>query len=712
MTNYCKLSSADGILPSEKKTFLVALVGNPNSGKTTLFNNLTGSRQRVGNYSGTTVETKEGILRRGDIRLRIVDLPGIYSLNAYSIEEQVSRDFILEARPDAVVNVVDGGNLERNLYLSVQLVEMNVPLIVALNMADEIESKGLQVDLELLSRSLRGPVVPTVGVRQRGTQALYENILAVATGRWRKPESTMIVYSSDINDEVEKIAATIRVAHLDQKASVRISPEWMALKLLEKDTTLLKQVPSPQILAIEERLETSRQRLTRIYGEDPESVITEARYGYAHGIYRSVVHASAVARIAWSDRIDKVLTNRLLGLPIFAVMMYLTFKLVFVLGDYPVGWLENAVGWLHDHVATIWPSSSLPLFRSMILEGIIAGVGGVIIFLPNIMLLFMAIALLEDSGYMARAAFLVDRLMKWVGLHGKSFIPMLLGFGCSVPGILGTRILENRRDRLTTMLVLPLMSCGARLPIYLLIAPAFFAPDRAATVVCTMYIIGILLAVLAAKLLRDSLFRGEPSPFVMELPPYRLPTLQAVVLHMWQKSWLYVKKAGTVILAISVLMWALMTFPRQVVDMTQTAPEIRASQIAQSWAGRVGHGIDPAIKPLGFDWRIGTALLGAVCAKEVFVAQMGIIHAVGKSDQDTDALRTALRAEYSPLTGFCIMLFCLIASPCIATALAVRKESGSWGWAALQWGGLTLLGYLLTLAVYQLGSLLKLGTAG
>lgn len=694
----------------DKKTFLVALVGNPNSGKTTLFNNLTGSRQRVGNYGGTTVETKEGILRRGDIRLRIVDLPGIYSLNAYSIEERVSRDFILDARPDAVVNVVDGGNLERNLYLSVQLVEMNVPLVVALNMADEIEQKGLQVNVDLLSRGLRAPVVSTVGVRRQGTEVLITNILVVATGQWQKPESAPIIYTQDITDEVGKIAGAIRVDAASSDLPVSMAPEWMALKLLEKDISLFKQVPALRIPAIKDRLETSRQRLTRIYGEDPESVIAESRYGYAHGMYRSTVQRSTRARIDWSDRIDSVLTHRLLGLPIFAMLMYLTFKLVFTLGDYPVGWLETAVQWLHGHIIAIWPATSLPLVRSMILEGIIAGVGGVMVFLPNIMLLFMAIALLEDSGYMARAAFLVDRLMKWVGLHGKSFIPMLLGFGCSVPGILGTRILDNRRDRLTTMLVLPLMSCGARLPIYLLIAPAFFKPGRAAIVVYAMYVIGIVLAIVTAKLLRGTMFRGEASPFVMELPPYRLPTLQAVLMHMWQRSWLYVKKAGTVILAISVLMWALMTFPRQVTDMNPTAPEIRASHIASSWAGRVGHSIEPAIKPLGFDWRMGTALLGAVCAKEVFVAQMGIIHAVGHSGQSSEALRNTLREEYTPLTGFCIMLFCLIASPCIATAVAVRKESGSWGWAALQWGGLTLLGYLLTLAVYQLGALLKLGT--
>ncbi|MBN2210208.1 MAG: ferrous iron transport protein B [Sedimentisphaerales bacterium] len=700
----------------EKTTFVVALAGNPNSGKTTIFNALTGSRQRVGNYGGVTVETREGVLRHGDIRLRIIDLPGTYSLSAYSIEEIVARDFIIQEQPDVVVNVVDGSNLERNLYLSVQLAEMGTKMVVALNMADEMRQKGLRVDLKALGRTLGAPVIPTIGTRRHGIDRLVDNIIAIACGELDALKPARVNYGKDVNAEVEKLAELINAGQADtvaRQARQAASSSWVALKLLENDNVLAEKVHRCVTCeAVRDQVHLSRQRLTNLYGDDAETLITEHRYGHAHGIARQVMRRSVRAKIELSDRIDAVLTHRVLGLPIFAVLMYLTFWLVFTLGSPPMEWIKAGTGALSNWVAGQWTAQTLPLVRSLVLDGVIAGVGGVIVFLPNIMLLFLAIALLEDTGYMARAAFLVDRLMKWVGLHGKSFIPMLIGFGCTVPGILGTRVLDNRRDRMTTMLVLPLMSCGARLPIYMLISRAFFTANEAALAVFAMYIVGIVLAIVLAKLMRITIFRGQAAPFVMELPPYRRPTLLSLALHMWQRSWHYLKKAGTIILAISILLWAMMAFPHFTPDPTAnlTDKQVAQKQLERSWAGRIGRILEPLTRPLGFDWKINTAMIGAIGAKEVFVSQMGMVYAMGEQEEaDSVQLRENLHRDYSPLTGICVMLFCLISAPCMATVAVVRRESGSWAWALGQWIGLTILAYGITLVVYQIGQWLNVG---
>ncbi len=835
------------------RPLVVALAGNPNAGKTTLFNALTGARQHVGNYPGVTVEKKEGACRHAGRRLRVVDLPGTYGLTAYSVEELVARDFLLDERPDVVVDIVDASNLERNLYLAVQLMELGVPLVLAFNMSDVAEARGIRFDLELLSRLLGAPIVPTVAHKGRGTDELLEAVLAVAGGDEGVPHPHPVRYGPEI--EPELAALTELVAASDAADTDRHPPRWLALKLLEADRDIRKRVGDEQVLAAARR---SAKHLQSVCGDRPEILIADRRYGFISGACQEAVESTVEYRHTLSDRIDEVVTHRLIGIPIFLALMYAVFYLTFTLGDAPTGWIEELFHWAGGHIARLWPKASDSLLRSLIVDGIIGGVGGVVAFLPNILLLFLAIAALEDSGYMARAAFLMDRVMHKIGLHGKSFIPMLIGFGCSVPAILATRTLGSRRDRLTTMLVVPLMSCGARLPIYALLIPAFFPQAWQAPVLWAIYLIGIALAVGAAKLLRKTILRGESEAFVMELPPYRLPTFRGLLIHTWQRGWMYLRKAGTVILLISIVLWAMTAFPRspsfaadvpeeagrideRVVagarrvaaeagldanavaaavraerdlaaaarthwaheagyvearrrrretidrlteapegegvgaflgardrvlaargrfeeavrdvaaeagdirylalakarddaldDARRSAPDVfpavlrylddvrdpalarlrrlraehRARRLAHSTAGRVGHTLETVLAPLGFDWRIGTALIGALAAKEVFVAQMGIVFSVGEGPRASAALRERLRVAYRPLVAFCIMLFCLIGTPCVATVAVTWRESGSWRWPLLQWAGLTVLAYVVTLIVYQVGSLL------
>ena len=837
-----------------KKRITIALAGNPNSGKTTIFNNLTGARQHVGNYPGVTVEKKEGTCRHEGATIHAVDLPGTYSLTAYSVEEVVARQFIVDEKPDVLVDIIDASNLERNLYLAVQFMELGVPLVLAFNMWDVAKAQGIDFDLEQLSRLLGAPIVPTVGNKGRGTKELLDAVLRVAEGT-NASTPPRIHYGNEIEREIERIQGLLDAEGADD---ARYSTRWLAIKLLENDREVRRVVKS------EAALRTARQgveRLRAIFGDPPETLIPDRRYGFISGACQEAVRSTVETRHTVSDKIDTVLTHQGVGLLIFLAMMYLVFHLTFTLGEYPMGWIESLFAWLGRTIAGFWPRGSDSFVKSLLVDGIIAGVGGVVVFLPNILLLFLAIAFLEDSGYMARAAFLMDRLMHKIGLHGKSFIPMLIGFGCSVPAILATRTLDSRRDRLVTMLIVPLMSCGARLPIYALIIPAFFPRAWQAPMLWGVYLIGIILAILCARLLRATLFKGQTRPFVMELPPYRLPTVKGLLIHTWSRGWMYLKKAGTVILAISIVLWFMTTFPkkrqfdrdydaeasraraallaatadlnvplrlpedsdvlvaavraeleaaerrrqhwpheqayaevekardaalaklkrgehgrtlasflearRQILqaredfaravkeddategtarhaelvrlreaalsDVKKKDPQTfdavaayldtarapfdqrsrdiengrRAEQLAYSVAGRIGHGMEPAIKPLGFDWRIGTALIGALAAKEVFVAQLGIVYAVGEADEQSEALRARLRARYTPLQGFCIVLFCLISTPCVATVACTWKESGSWRWAALQLLGLTVLAYVLTAAVYQVGRLIS-----
>lgn len=709
---------------ANRKTITIALTGNPNSGKTTIFNDLTGQRQHVGNYPGVTVELKEGRARCGATDVRVVDLPGTYSLTARTLDERVARDFIIKRQPDVVVDIVDASNIERNLYLATQLIELGVPLVVALNMSDVAKTAGIEFDLEKLSQLLGVPIVPTVGHKNQGTQDLLA--AAVATAEKRDSYHPVPVhYGSEIDSEIEKIEALVRQTRPDllEEAPGR----WLATRLLESDPDVRQKVEADGILSA---VDASTAHLERMLGDHPEIVMADRRYGFISGACQEAIRNTIERRHNLSDQIDAILTHRVLGLPIFLALMYGVFEFTFTLGDPPMRWIELGTSWLGDVVSGWWPAGAANPLKSLLVDGIIGGVGGVIVFLPNILLLFLAIAVLEDTGYMARGAFIMDRFMHRIGLHGKSFVPMLIGFGCSVPAIMATRTLESRRDRLTTMLVIPLISCGARLPIYALIIPAFFPSRWHGPMLWMIYVIGIAMAIGAARLLRATLFRGPSTPFVMELPPYRMPPLRSVLTHMWQRGWLYVRKAGTIILAVSIVMWFITSYPKKhgpdsdyaaaerhheqmaaspAQPIARAEPSTRSEQLAYSIAGRVGHAIEPALKLMGFDWRIGTALIGAFAAKEVFVAQMGIVYSLGEVDQTSAALRDKLQANYSPLTGFCIMLFCLIGAPCMATVAVTRSESGSWGWALLQWGGLTLLAFVVTTMVYQVGRLAGIG---
>ncbi|HOE18380.1 MAG TPA: ferrous iron transport protein B [Syntrophorhabdaceae bacterium] len=711
-----------------KSKIIVALAGNPNSGKTTIFNNLTGARQHVGNYPGVTVERKEGFRQYKEYEILVVDLPGTYSLTAYSAEELVARNFIVDERPDVVVDIIDSSNLERNLYLAVQLMETGVPLVLAFNMSDEARARGYEFDIERFSQFFNAPVVKTVGHKGEGVDELMEKIVAVASLREGSRDQLVVNYGAEVEEEIKKIMSMLE-QHF--RMTDRYGARWLALKLLENDRDVREKVNSEEI---NKQVEKSAARIEKMLGEHPETVIAGSRYGFISGACQEAVHSTIEIRHTMSDKIDSVITNRVLGIPIFLGLMYLVFALTFTLGDPPMGWMEGLFKGLSAVVVGWWPEGSESLLRSLLVDGIIGGVGGVVVFLPNILLLFFAIAILEDSGYMARAAFIMDRFMHKIGLHGKSFIPMLVGFGCSVPAIMATRMLENKRDRLVTMLVVPLMSCGARLPIYALIIPAFFPQAWHAPMLWIIYITGIVLAILSAKALRSTIFRGESVPFVMELPPYRMPTFRGVLIHMWQRGWLYLKKAGTVILGISILLWAMTTFPvlpeneaerfekeKQKVESSATGEKEKAEMIAavenaekeaglrNSIAGRIGHALEPVLRPMGFDWKIGTAMIGAFAAKEVFVAQMGIVYSVGEADEGSETLREKLKENYSPLVGFCIMLFCLVSAPCMATVAITRRESNSWKWALFQLAGLTVLAWVLTVIVFQAGRLLSIG---
>ena len=683
------------------KKLSIALAGNPNSGKTTVFNALTGARQHVANYPGVTVEKKTGSCRYDSYDISVVDLPGTYSLTAWSVEELITRNYIIEEHPDVVVDIIDSSNIERNLYLATQLLEMNVPLVLAFNMTDVANQRGLTFDIDTLAQLLGAPIVMMVGNKGRGIDELLKTVAHLAE-HGPAYGINRLHYGSEIEEELTRIQAQLDSEHELVK---KYGKRWLALKLLENDKEIIEKGHNDRVL---QAVQASRSHIAAIFGDEPEIIIADRRYGFISGACQEAVQSSTELRHDMSDLADTVLTHRIIGLPIFIGLMYIVFQLTFVLGKYPMGRLENFFAFAANFLTAHWPGTPGGPLQSLIVDGVIGGVGGVIVFLPNILLLFLAIAILEDTGYMARAAFIMDHIMHKIGLHGKSFIPMLIGFGCSVPAIMATRILENRRNRITTIMVIPLMSCGARFPIYMMIIPAFFAEKYEGLVLCSIYFIGIAIAIICAKLLRSTLLAGETIPFVMELPPYRVPTVRGVLIHMWNRGWMYVRKAGTIILCVSIIIWAATTYPK--LDDSALAklnPEdARTEQLKNSVVGQIGGKLAPAFKPLGFDWRISTSLIGAFAAKEVFVSQMSIMYSVGDADEGAHALRARLKADYSPLQGFCIMLFCLISMPCVATIVMTKQETGSWRWAMLQLVGLTALAYIITLAVYQIGTLI------
>ena len=693
----------------------VALAGNPNSGKTSLFNRLTGGHQHVGNYPGVTVEKKWGKLRGLGGPMRVVDLPGTYSLNARSDEERVARRFLLDEQPDVVVDVLDSSNLERNLHLAVQLMELEVNLTLALNMADMAREQGQVLDLPRLAELTGAAVVETVGHKGAGVDDLKSTLREAAGRRGASPR---VDYGEDLETEIRVLEE--KLAGLE---GLRFPRRYAAIKLLEGDLEVIAAVEGlhPDRQALQAHLGRVNEGLTRKYKDNPTVLIADRRYGFAAGLAREVtLRPARVDRVTESERVDAVLTHRLFGLPIFLLFMYGLFWLTFTLGDPLMDGIDAFFGWVGARVEGVWFTGRLSWLRSLAVDGIIGGVGGVLVFMPNIVLLFLGISLLEDTGYMARAAFIMDRVMHRFGLHGKSFIPMLIGFGCTVPAIMATRALPSRRDRIVTMLILPFMSCGARLPIWMLLIPAFFPRAWHTPVLFGLYLLGIFLGLVMARILSRRMLAGQDSPFVMELPPYRRPTARSVGIHMWQRSWMYLRKAGTLILGISILLWLLMSFPQPAefrvdraaasgavqLSETELAAARSAESLEFSLAGRIGRAIQPLMAPLGFDWRINTAFLGAFAAKEVFVAQLGIIFAMGEADDNSSGLREVLARHYTPLQGFSILIFALLATPCMATLAITRRESGRWAYALLQWAGLTGTAYLLALLVYQTGTLL------
>ncbi len=710
-----------------QKEITIALAGNPNSGKTTIFNNITGARQHVGNYPGVTVEKKYGYINYKGYKINVVDLPGTYSLTAYSEDEVVARNYIINENPDIVVDIIDSSNLERNLYLATQFIELGVPLVLAFNMSDMTKTRGKKINIELLSKLLASPIVETVGHKNKGTKDLLDAAIKHIENKDR--EKIEIKYGEEVENELEKISKFIE----DKKTlQERPGSRWIALKLLEQDKEIINKVKEETgeaYLEIEQEVNRSIKHLSNILRDNPATVIADARYGFIRGALTETYKETEIEKVSATDKIDGVLTNRIVGLPIFAVLMWLMFQFVFKVGAYPMDWIDIGFSKLGDLVSNAMPEG---LIQSLIVDGIIGGVGGVIIFTPNIILLFLCIAILEDSGYMARVAFIMDRLMHKIGLHGKSFIPMLIGFGCTIPSYMGSRILENKKDRLITMHVNTFMSCGARLPVYILLAGAFF-PQIAGNVIFSIYVIGIVVAILMAKLLRVTRFKGESAPFVMELPPYRIPTFKGVLLHTWERTWLYIKKAGTIILAVSILMWILFTFPMigenysqdydaEIVSLEQSfksneiteeeyeedLTEIEAMKgaegLAYSAAGRMERFIEPIFKPLGFDWKLAVASISGIAAKEVVVSTMGTLYSIQEADEESESLRENIAREYNPLIGYNFMLFTLLYFPCMAGMAVFRREAG-WKEMWFQIGYTLLLAWVVSLVVFQIGRL-------
>lgn len=663
------------------KKMKIALAGNPNSGKTTVFNNLTGGRQHVGNWPGVTVEKKEGIFTHDGHEITVIDLPGIYGLTAYSMDERIARDFLLREKPDAVVVVIDASNLERNLYLVTQLLELGLHVILDLNMMDMVRSKGIEINTEKLSAVLGIRVIQTVAHRGGGMEELKEAIVKLSS---EKADSFKIDYDQDIEEEIQALQ---KAAGLPGYPS-----RWVAIKLLEGDAEILKKVANSKVGPL---VRESQAKLERHLGYDLETALVERRYAFLSGLVKEATRKrlGVMERLDISDRLDRILVNRYAGIPIFLAMMWLVFQLVFTLGAPLADGIDAFMGWLGEGVSSGIRSIGGPQWLSSLLsDGIIGGVGSVLVFLPNIMLLFLAIAILEASGYMARAAFVMDRFMHALGLHGKSFIPMLIGFGCNIPAIMATRTLESNKDRILTILVNPLMSCSARLPIYILFAGAFFSHHQG-LVIFSLYLMGIALAVIVARIFKGVFFRGEAAPLIMELPLYRLPTLKGVIVHMWQRSSLFLRKAGTIIFFGVVLIWALASLPFGVEYASQ-----------ESVIGMVGSAFAPLLKPAGFGfWQAGVALLFGILAKEVVVGTLGTLYGV-----EGAGLIDVIQNQFTPLSAYAFMVMSLIYIPCIAAIATIKRET-NWRWTLLAVGYSLVLGWILPFMIYQGGTLLGLG---
>ncbi|NLI64754.1 MAG: ferrous iron transport protein B [Bacteroidales bacterium] len=720
----------------KRRTINVALVGNPNCGKTSLFNIASGAHEKVGNYGGVTVDSKEGYFDFEGYRFRIVDLPGTYSLSAYTPEEVYVRKHIVEETPDIIINVVDATNLERNLYLTTQLIDMNVRMVIALNMYDELENSKSELDHITLSKMLGVPMIPTVCTKNKGIDDLFHIIINMYEGadfldkdgnidpeilkeikEWHHQHVDEAKHTEHIEDytsagsgDVRKVFRHIHINHgrTIEKAINYIKEElaknkemqssycfrFLAIKLLENDAEVQRIIePLPNSEEIFDRQAKMVQKIASIYNESAESAITDAKYAFIDGALRQTYKESHREQRKTTKIIDSIVTHKFWGFPIFFLFMYITFMGTFVLGEYPmegIEWLVNQLGELVQRNMSDGP------LKGLIVDGIISGVGGVIVFLPNILILYFFISLMEDSGYMARAAFIMDKVMHKMGLHGKSFIPLLMGFGCNVPAIMATRTIENRKTRLITMLVNPLMSCSARLPIYLVLIGTFF-PKNAGLMLLLVYGFGILLAVVMAKIFSKAFKKGNNTPFVMELPPYRMPTGKSVLRQTWEKGVVYLKKMGGIILIATVFIWFLGYYPQG--DETMTVQE----QQENSYIGKIGKAIEPAIKPLGFDWKLGVGLLSGLGAKELVVSTLGVLYA--GDGESTNIGNKLAENGVTPLIAFCYMIFTLIYLPCVAVLVAIKNESGGWKWAIFTALYTTGLAWLVSFVFYRIGML-------
>lgn len=720
------------LVKGKRRTINVALVGNPNCGKTSLFNIASGAHEHVGNYSGVTVDAKEGFFDFQGYHFRIVDLPGTYSLSAYTPEELYVRKHIIEETPDVIINVADSSNLERNFYLTTQLIDMNVRMVIALNMYDELESSGNKLDYIKLSQLIGVPMIPTVCRRGEGIDQLFHVIIGIYEGGdflsqkgeirseiledlrdWHKTYVPDHEFGSHKEEEDARPRGYMRHIHINhgpelersieevkkaisQNEDIRhkYSTRFLSIKLLENDKEIenfISTLPNgKEIIAIRNK-ETLRIR--KVMNEDSEQAITDAKYGFITGALKETFTDNHLEKEQTTRVIDSIVTHRIWGYPIFFLFLYIMFEGTFVLGDYPMQGIE----WLVDQLGNLIRNNMAegPL-KDLLIDGIIGGVGGVIVFLPNILILYFFISILEDSGYMARAAFIMDKIMHRMGLHGKSFIPLIMGFGCNVPAIMATRTIEDRKSRLITMLVNPLMSCSARLPIYLVMIGAFF-PNCASFMLLCIYTAGILLAVIMARIFSKFLVKGEDSPFVMELPPYRMPTSKSIMRHTWEKGAQYLKKMGGIIMIASIIIWFLGYYPQH------DAYESVAEQQENSYIGQIGKAIEPVIKPLGFDWKLGIGLISGVGAKELVVSTLGVLYT---NEGDVENVNLSNRIPITPLVALAYMLFVLIYFPCIATFAAIKQESGSWKWAIFTAGYTTGLAWLVAFTVFQIGSLI------
>lgn len=717
----------------KRRTINVALVGNPNCGKTSLFNIASGAHEHVGNYSGVTVDAKEGFFDFQGYHFRIVDLPGTYSLSAYTPEEIYVRKHIIDETPDVIINVVDASNLERNFYLTTQLIDMNVRMVIALNMYDELEASGNKLDYLKLSQLFGVPMVPTVCRKGEGVDKLFHVIIGIYEGSdfltqkkaeirtevledlrdWHEtyvPDHKFGSHSEEehirprgifrhihINHgpELERsIQAVKKLISVNEQIRHKYSTRFLAIKLLEDDKDIelfVETLPNGgEILALRDK---EVQRIYNVMNEDSEQAITDAKYGFITGALKETFTDNHMEKEQTTRVIDSIVTHRIWGYPIFFLYIIIMFEGTFVLGDYPMQGIE----WLVDQLGNLIRNNMAegPL-KDMLVDGIIGGVGGVIVFLPNILILYFFISVMEDSGYMARAAFIMDKIMHRMGLHGKSFIPLIMGFGCNVPAIMASRTIEDRKCRLITMLVNPLMSCSARLPIYLVMVGAFF-PNQASFVLLCIYATGIILAVLMARLFSKFLVKGDDAPFVMELPPYRMPTTKSILRHTWEKGAQYLKKMGGIIMIASIIIWFLGYYPQH------DAYETVAEQQENSYIGQIGKAVEPVIEPLGFDWKLGIGLISGVGAKELVVSTLGVLYT---NEEDVENVNLSNRIPITPLAALAYMLFVLIYFPCIATLAAIKQESGSWKWALFAAGYTTVLAWCIAFVVYQLGNLI------